>query len=62
MNLVRLLGRSARHMIVLTGVVAVLSGMCNAGLIAMAHRVLTRVGNQPAIIIWAFALLGLGRK
>lgn len=61
MKILRLLSQSARSLVLLTGTMALLNGVCNAGLIAVAHRVLSQLGRQPAAVVWAFVILGLGK-
>jgi putative pyoverdin transport system ATP-binding/permease protein len=49
-------------MMVVTIVAALLSGACNAGLIAMVNMALTSgVGHASAAVVWAFVALGLGK-
>lgn len=48
-------------MMVWTGLAALASGICNAGLIAMVNRVLNSTGTPGEALIWAFAALGVGR-
>jgi putative ATP-binding cassette transporter len=48
-------------MMVWTGLAALASGICNAGLIAMVNRVLNSTGTPGGALIWAFVALGVGR-
>jgi putative pyoverdin transport system ATP-binding/permease protein len=46
---------------VLTTLAALLSGACNAGLIALVNTALTQNGRTAAWLVWAFVALGLGK-
>lgn len=48
-------------MMVLTTIVALLSGACNTGLLALVNAALTGADRPARAIIWAFAALGLGK-
>ena len=61
MSFLRSLFRQARGMALLTGLAALLSGACNAGLIALVNTVLNSPGTSTAVMIWSFAALGLGK-
>jgi putative ATP-binding cassette transporter len=63
MSLLRFLFRYSPRMVMWTSFAALLSGACNAGLIAMINSVLTRhAGGTPGTaLIIGFAALGLGR-
>src|ERR1700722_12174387 len=61
MNLIRFLFRNARGMTVITGLAAFLSGVCNAGLLALVNRVLDGAGSPGAAMVWCFIGLGLGK-
>lgn len=61
MKLVKFILHSCRGMIVLTVVTAILSGACNAGLIAAVNEALHRSGVIGGWIVVAFVGLGLGR-
>ncbi|MBU6399950.1 MAG: cyclic peptide export ABC transporter [Verrucomicrobia bacterium] len=61
MNLMRFLLRSARGMVLLTALVAALSGACNAGLIALVNTALNRAGHAGSTLLWGFIALGLGK-
>jgi len=60
-NLLRFLIRNAPGLAVLTGVAALLSGACAAGLIAMVNLVLSHPGNSTVGMIWIFVALGVGK-
>jgi putative ATP-binding cassette transporter len=63
MNLVTYLFRTARGMMFFALATALLSGACNAGLIALINTALNRDGNLPAssALAGAFLALALGR-
>ncbi|MHB8519304.1 MAG: cyclic peptide export ABC transporter [Limisphaerales bacterium] len=61
MNLMRFLLRSARGIVVLTALVAALSGACNAGLIALVNTALSHPGRPTMTLVWGFVALGLGK-
>jgi putative ATP-binding cassette transporter len=61
MNLLRFLVRYSPRMVVWTSVAALLSGACNAGLIALINSALNHHGAPGAVLIAGFAALGLGR-
>lgn len=61
MTLLRFLFRYSPGMIIWTSFAALLSGACNAGLIAMINAVLTRSGAPGSALIIGFAALGVGR-
>ncbi len=62
MTLFRFLFRYSRSMIIWTSLAALVSGACNAGLIALINRALHRPADQPATtLLIIFVLLGLGR-
>jgi len=61
MKLLKFIFRSCRGMILLTIITAVLSGACNAGLIAAVNSALHHSGGVGGWIIMAFIGLGLGR-
>jgi len=60
-NLVRYLLRTARGMTIATALFALLSGACNAGLIALVNVTLTNPAASLATLVWAFAALGAGK-
>jgi putative ATP-binding cassette transporter len=53
--------RTCRHMMWLVAAAALLSGACNAGLIAVVNVVLNHPGRTSALLIAAFVALGMGR-
>jgi putative pyoverdin transport system ATP-binding/permease protein len=61
MNLFRFFFRSSRKMMICTFVAALLSGACNAGLIAMVNTALQHAASPAKWIIWAFVGLAFGR-
>ena len=61
MTLVRFLFRYSPGMVIWTSCAALLSGACNAGLIAMINSVLTRHGSPGTAVMIGVAALGLGR-
>src|SRR5262245_57594603 len=59
-DLFRFVLRTCRGMLVLTAIAALLSGACNAGLIALVNKLLN--GERPTrMLAWAFGALGLGK-
>jgi len=48
-------------MLFLTGIAAVLSGACNAALIALINKLLNNLGNPGTILMAGFVGLGLGK-
>ncbi|HWA10515.1 MAG TPA: cyclic peptide export ABC transporter [Opitutaceae bacterium] len=61
MTLLRFLLRYSPAMVLWTSLVALLSGACNAGLIAMINAALARPGAAGMALLGAFVALGLGR-
>ena len=61
MKLARFLFRNSRRLTLLTGLAALLSGACNAGLIALVNLALNRSGRFTSILVWSFVALGLGK-
>lgn len=61
MNLLRFLFRNARGLSVLTGLAALASGACNAGLIALVNAVLNRPEMSAGTMVAAFVALGFGK-
>jgi putative ATP-binding cassette transporter len=61
MMLFRFIWRTCSGMMVLTTLSALLSGVCNAGLIAMVNTSLNRTNSITTGLIWAFVALGLGK-
>ncbi|MDB6020630.1 MAG: cyclic peptide transporter, partial [Pedosphaera sp.] len=61
MNLAKFLYRSCRKMIVVTTLAALISGACNAGLIAMVNLALGRHGLELRRVAFCFGALVLGK-
>lgn len=61
MKLLKFILRSCRSIIILTVVIALLSGACNAGLIAAVNKALHLSAGVGGWLIVAFVALGLGR-
>src|SRR5436190_22620510 len=61
MNLLKFVFGTCRGMLGLTAVAALLSGACNAGLIALVNELLNKEGRATAALVWIFAALGLGK-
>jgi putative ATP-binding cassette transporter len=66
MNLIRFFFRGSRRMMICTVAAALLSGACNAGLIAMVNQALGHASGGlgraiPAALVWGFIALGAGR-
>jgi putative ATP-binding cassette transporter len=61
MTLLKFILRTCRGLMVLTTLTALLSGACNAGLIALVNTALTTNTPAAAWLIWGFIALGLGK-
>jgi putative pyoverdin transport system ATP-binding/permease protein len=61
MNLIKFFFRGAPAMMACSFAAALLSGACNAGLIAMVNTVLAHQGSPARWMLWAFIALGAGR-
>src|SRR5437016_6121944 len=61
MILLRFLLRTSGRMMLVTGVAALLGGVCNAGLLALVNAALHRPGAWASWLVWSFVGLGLGR-
>src|ERR1051325_10453852 len=61
MSLIKFILRACGGMMFLTAVVALLSGVCNAGLIILVNNALTTTTRSTAVLISAFVALGLGK-
>ncbi len=61
MTLLKFILRTCRGLVVATIGMALLSGACNAGLIALVNVALTRTGSPSHRLVWAFVALGLGK-
>jgi putative pyoverdin transport system ATP-binding/permease protein len=61
MTLLKFIIRTCRGLVIATVVMALLSGACNAGLIALVNVALTRTSPASRGLVWAFVALGLGK-
>lgn len=61
MNLLRFFFRYSRRTMIWTAVVALISGACNAGMIAMVNSVLGDSGKPLTVLVIWFLALGAGR-
>jgi putative pyoverdin transport system ATP-binding/permease protein len=61
MTLLRFIWRTCRGTTLLTAAIALLSGACNAGLIALVNVALTQPARRGPAIIWGFVGLGVGK-
>jgi putative ATP-binding cassette transporter len=61
MILLRFLLRNCRSLMFWTGMTALLSGACNAGLVGLVSSALTRTRPMTTMFIWGFIALGLGK-
>ena len=61
MNLIRFFFRGSRSMMGWTLLAALLSGMCNVGLMSMVTKLLAEVANVATWLMWAFLALAAGR-
>jgi len=61
MKLLKFILKSCRGMIALTVITAIVSGACNAGLIAAVNEAMHRAQGAAGWLIGAFVVLGLGR-
>lgn len=61
MTLLKFICQTCRRLIIVTTITALLSGACNAGLIAMVNAALTRSSRFAPVVMWAFIALGLGK-
>src|SRR5205814_4448110 len=61
MRLIKFVLRTCRGMMIFTGLTALLSGACNAGLIALVNTVLNHPGASTVALVASFAGLGLGK-
>jgi putative ATP-binding cassette transporter len=61
MLLLKFIIRTCRGMMLLTTLTALLSGACNAGLIALVNTALTSNGRSGSVLLWSFIALGLGK-
>lgn len=61
MNLLRFLFRRAQALTILTGLTALASGVCNAGLIALVNAVLSHPEMSATVMVGSFIALGSGK-
>lgn len=61
MNLPRFIWRHCRRMTVLTTITSLLSGACNAALIALVNVALTSPDKRGPALLWSFVGVGLGK-
>ena len=61
MSLLKFIFRTCRGMMIFTAFAALLSGACNAGLVALVTTALLQPGASTPLLILAFAGLGLGK-
>ncbi|HEY3854002.1 MAG TPA: cyclic peptide export ABC transporter [Verrucomicrobiae bacterium] len=61
MTLLKFIVRTCRGLVIATIAMALLSGACNAGLIALVNVALTETTPAGRGMIWAFVALGLGK-
>lgn len=61
MMLLKFILRTCRRMMLLTFFAALLSGACNAGLIAFVNMGLTHEGGAARFVMWGFIVLGLAK-
>jgi putative ATP-binding cassette transporter len=61
MNLFKFTWQTCRGMMVVTTITALLSGACNAGLIALVNTALNNPAKPGLVLVWAFVAVGLGK-
>jgi putative pyoverdin transport system ATP-binding/permease protein len=61
MNLIKFLLRTCKGMIILTTLTALLSGACNAALIALVNTSLSSAKWSITVLVWGFIALVLGK-
>jgi putative ATP-binding cassette transporter len=61
MLVLKFIWKNCRGMMILSTLVAVLSGACNAGLVALVNTALTNTGPTTRTLIVAFIAMGLGK-
>jgi putative pyoverdin transport system ATP-binding/permease protein len=61
MILLKFILRTCRGMMFLTTLAAVLSGACNAGLIALVTMAMTSTKRSDLTLMWAFIVMGIGK-
>lgn len=61
MNLLKFIWRTCRHVTVITTLIGLVSGACNAILIALVKDAVTGTGGTARALVWAFIAVGLGK-
>src|ERR1041385_2863966 len=61
MRVLKFIWGTCRGMMLLTTFIALLSGACNAGLIALVSKALTMDDPTTVMLIWAFVTLGVAK-
>src|SRR6266704_1212836 len=61
MSLIKFILRTCRTMMIFTALAALLSGACNAGLIAVVNAALNNPRASTALLVLSFAGLGVGK-
>lgn len=61
MNLLKFIWNTCRGMMIVTTITALISGACNAGLIALVNTALTTLTRPGALLIGAFIAVGFGK-
>jgi len=61
MNLLKFLLKECRAMVLVTGITALLSGACNAGLIALINEAVNNPARSAAVVLFGFGALALGK-
>jgi putative ATP-binding cassette transporter len=61
MTLLKFILRTCRSLVIATVVMALLSGACNVGLIALVTNAVAKTGPATQWLIWSFIALGLGK-
>src|SRR5580765_4284034 len=61
MRVIKFIWKTCRGMMLLTTLIAMLSGACNAGLMAIVSKALSKDNPTTTAFIWAFISLGLAK-
>src|ERR1041385_5794709 len=61
MTLFKFIWRTCRGMMLLTTLLALVSGACNAGLVALVNTALTKTGPATALLVGGFIAVVLGK-
>jgi putative pyoverdin transport system ATP-binding/permease protein len=61
MKILKFVWRTSRSMMIVTTLTALLSGACNAGLIALVNTALTSTRRSSSVLVWCFIAVGLGK-